>query len=164
MPDSLTPERVDMAELVRESLRFLHPRLKNVELDLSGLPAPLELTGDRVLLEQLILNLLLNALDSMEDKGRLTISGAFAPSDDGGGQADAGGGTVLLNIRDSGKGIPRQDLEKIFDLFYTTRNSEGFGLGLFISRRIVEQHGGLLYAESDPGRGASFRVELPVGG
>ena len=164
VPDSLTPERVDMAELVRESLRFLHPRLKNVELDLSGLPAPLELTGDRVLLEQLILNLLLNALDSMEDKGRLTISGAFAPSDDGGGQADAGGGTVLLNIRDSGKGIPRQDLEKIFDLFYTTRNSEGFGLGLFISRRIVEQHGGLLYAESDPGRGASFRVELPVGG
>ena len=71
---------------------------------------------------------------------------------------------MLLNIRDSGKGITRQDLEKIFDLFYTTRNSEGFGLGLFISRRIVEQHGGLLHAESDPGRGASFRVELPVGG
>lgn len=166
VPDSLTPERVDLAALVRESLRFLQPRLHEVNVDLAGLPAPLWLTGDRVLLEQLILNLLLNALDSMDDKGCLLISGAFAPSDENGEDAEEAGrpgGTVSLTIRDSGRGIPRQDLEKIFDLFYTTRNSEGFGLGLFICKRIVEQHGGLVYAESDQGRGASFQIELPAG-
>lgn len=172
VPDSLTPERVDLAEITRESLRFLQPRLSGVQVDLAGLPGSLWLTGDRVLLEQLILNLLLNALDSMDDKGRLAVSGAVAPSGatgtTGAPEGDAGeagrtDGTVSLTIRDSGKGIPRADLEKIFDLFYTTRNSEGFGLGLFICKRIVDRHGGLIYAESDPGRGASLRVELPAG-
>lgn len=145
---------LDMAGLVRECLAFLHPRLKKVDLALE-LPEHLPARGDRALLEQLLLNLFLNALDSMKDEGRLCIWGRLLIHDDGGG--------VTLAMKDSGPGIARENLERIFDMFFSTKGSRGFGLGLFVARGIAERHGGLLWAESGEGRGALMMLELPPG-
>ena len=94
------------------------PRLKKVELALE-LPERLPARGDRALLEQLLLNLLLNALDSMKDEGRLRIWGRLSKNGDGGG--------VTLAVEDSGPGIPRENLERIFDVFFSTRSTGASG-------------------------------------
>ncbi len=145
---------LDMTELVRECLGFLRPRLKNVELVLD-LPETLPVRGDRALLEQLLLNLLLNALDSMGDEGRLRIWGRGSEKD---------GGGITLAVEDSGPGIARENLERIFTVFFSTKGAQGFGLGLFVARSIAERHGGLLWAESDEGKGATMMLELPGAG
>lgn len=154
VPERLNLTTVNLVRLLEESLDFLKHQLVEIEVDRSALPAELSLQGDEVLLEQLLINLLLNALNSMDGKGTLTLSGSLWP-----------GSTltpkVKLCIQDTGKGIPLADLDKIFDLFYTTRSSEGFGLGLFISKRIVEQHGGTIYAQSALGVGTTLNVEFP---
>lgn len=112
--------------------------------------------GDRALLEQLLLNLLLNALDSMKDEGRLRIWGRLSKNGDGGG--------VTLAVEDSGPGIPRENLERIFDVFFSTKGARGFGLGLFVARSIGGASRRLLWAESEEGRGAVMMLELPAGG
>ena len=90
----------------------------------------------------------------MNFKGKLWISGTLESGPDGRKEA-------VLRVRDSGTGIAPDALEQIFDLFYTTRSSEGFGIGLFVSRRIAEQHGGTLRAESPAEGGAVMILSLP---
>ena len=69
----------------------------------------------------------------------------------------------MVEVRDSGAGIPREHLDRIFDPFFTTKGSrKGTGLGLSVSYGIVEEHGGMIAVESNPGEGALFRVELPA--
>jgi signal transduction histidine kinase len=118
----------------------------------SSLPV---IAADRVSIQQVLLNLALNGMDAMEDvespaERKLTV-GARA--------LDEG---VELTITDTGHGIPRDRLSKVFDAFFTTKK-EGVGLGLAISRSIVEAHGGRIAAEDHDGHGATFRVVLPVG-
>ena len=128
--------------------------MKNVTLDTDGLADELPLRGDRILLEQLFINLLLNALESMDNKGKLVIVGERRERD--------GKPVLHIEVQDSGHGIAPENLNRIFDPFFTTRGSGGFGLGLFISRRIVEAHKGTLRAESEAGRGASMITEFPL--
>lgn len=154
MPQSINQEPQNLADILKESLAFLRPRMKNVSLDTSRLEDNLPLAGDRILLEQLFINLLLNALESMDNQGTLIIRGE---------QREQGGKRLLrIEVKDSGHGIPPENLERIFDPFFTTRGSKGFGLGLFISRRIVEAHKGTLHAESEVGHGASMITEFPL--
>lgn len=155
VPQKMEARPLDLAEVAGESLNFLKPRLKDVEVDMTGLAVPLPILGDKSQLEQLILNLLLNALESMNFRGRLHLSGTLASN-------AAGRPEAILRVRDSGTGIAPEAREQIFDLFYTTRNSEGFGIGLFISRRIAERHGGSLKAESHPDGGAVMILALPA--
>ncbi len=112
----------------------------------SGLPT---VFGDPGQIEQVLLNLGLNALQAMGGKGTLDIQA----------RRDPGGGT-LIAIADSGPGIAAESLEKVFEPFYTTRK-DGSGLGLSIARRIIEDHGGELWLESVPGEGATAYVRLP---
>jgi C4-dicarboxylate-specific signal transduction histidine kinase len=109
--------------------------------------------ADRVQIEQVLLNLILNGIESMQDvNGRprdLTIQ---TRSDDGNG--------VVVAVRDSGAGIPEDKLQRIFDAFYTTKNG-GLGMGLAIGRSIVEAHGGRIWATSDAG-GSMFQFTLPA--
>ena len=108
--------------------------------------------GDRVQLQQVILNLLMNGVEAMasvtERPRRLSISTRKHNTV-----------KVLVVVRDSGSGIERESLEKIFDAFYTTK-TEGMGMGLAISRSIVEDHGGELSAVTNEGSGATFQFTL----
>ena len=117
-----------------------------------GLP---RVDGDRVQLQQVLLNLILNAIDAMspiQDRPReLTI----VSRRDG---ADA----VLVEVRDAGPGIDPEHTAQVFEPFYTTK-SDGLGIGLSISRSIVEAHGGKLWVERNEPHGAIFRFSLPVG-
>jgi signal transduction histidine kinase len=111
-------------------------------------------TGDRIQLQQVILNLLRNASDAMVDVHErprlLTIK---TEREDG--------NRVRLSVRDAGMGIPPESVDSLFDAFYTTK-SGGMGIGLFVSRSIVERHQGRLWAEPNDGPGATFSFSIPL--
>lgn len=148
LPNAVQYETQNLAQVAREGLFFLKPRLRSVKVDDSLMPENLPMTGNRILLEQLVLNLLINALDSMEGKEgelrALVIQGQCT--------ADH----VILEISDCGSGISEENRKKIFDPFFSTKGSKGFGLGLYISRHIVELHGGSIEVHSEPGAGSTM--------
>lgn len=149
-PLPVKPLPMDAADLVRETAALVEPeaRQAGVELRVAAPPA-LPLVADRDHLKQVLLNLVLNAVQAMREAGgTLSIEAA--------GSREA----VTLTVADTGPGIPLDALPRIFDPYFTTK-SGGLGLGLTIARRIVEAHGGALEADSQPGRGARFRVSLP---
>jgi signal transduction histidine kinase len=111
--------------------------------------------GDRVQLQQVILNLLRNASDAMNgvaDRPRELVIKTEVDEDD----------CVRLSVRDTGVGITPQDMERLFDAFYTTKG-EGMGIGLSVSRSIIERHNGRLWATPNEGPGASFSFSIPAG-
>jgi len=116
-----------------------------------SLPA---VTGDRTQLQQVMLNLILNAVQAMSE-GDLTLRELHIST-----QANQSGG-VLVSVRDSGPGIRPEGLDRLFDPFYTTR-SAGMGMGLAICRSIVEGHGGRIWATANVPRGAAFYFALPA--
>jgi two-component system sensor kinase FixL len=146
---------LDLNELVHETLKLAHTNLLSngmtVRKELSHqLPA---IHGDRVQLQQVLLNLVMNACSAMADcapAGRsLTMR-----------TARWHGGGAHVSVHDRGRGISPENLERIFEPFFTTRN-EGLGLGLTICRAIVVAHGGKLWAENNRDGGASFHFTLP---
>ncbi|WP_437979711.1 hybrid sensor histidine kinase/response regulator [Sorangium sp. So ce117] len=146
----------DLNELVREVARLMASAAllagTTVRLELApGLPP---VRGDGVQLQQVLVNLLTNALDAVSRRPpevRLAVVRTLP----------AGEGGVELSVADSGEGIPPGDLERIFEPFFTSK-AQGLGVGLAISRSIVEAHGGRLWAERSPGEGATFRCALPA--
>jgi len=148
--------RLDINEVVREVVHLARTELLNrkvsLQLELQAELQPVE--GDRVQLQQVVLNLVLNGVEAMsavtEGDRRLVIrSGRDDPD------------KVCVTVQDSGVGLSPQDVKRIFDAFYTTK-SEGLGLGLSISRTIIEHHGGNLWAEPNPGPGATIKFTLPA--
>jgi two-component system sensor kinase FixL len=140
----------DVATMLRPDAVARHVAL---ELDVPELP---QVRGDKVQLQQVLLNLILNgmdALDSVAERVRAVTVTARR----------AGPGSVEISVADSGPGIPSDQLDQVFTPFYTTK-SDGLGIGLSISRSIVETHGGRLWAESRPEAGATFRFTLPLAG
>jgi signal transduction histidine kinase len=114
-----------------------------------GLPS---IKGSRDKLKQVLLNLIANALDAMPEGGELVMCAA---RDDG---------TIRLAVKDTGVGIPRENLNRIFDAFFTTKGKvSGVGLGLSVSYGIVSQHRGSIEVQSTPGKGSTFTVVLPCG-
>src|SRR5262249_40883136 len=125
----------------------------------TDVPADLPLVlGDRVQLQQVLLNLVVNAMDAMsstdERERRLDIRGRV--------DTDGGHRAVTISVEDRGVGLQPNELDRLFEAFYTTK-PHGMGLGLAISRSIMEAHGGRLSAESQRGRGAVFSFRLPAG-
>lgn len=149
-----TTEALDLNEAVEEVIALSWNDLQRnqvvVQTQLSDdLP---QVTGDRIQLQQVILNLLRNACDAMAEvhdrPRRLWIS-----SEHRDGQAH-------LSVRDSGVGLSGQDIERLFDSFYTTK-SDGMGIGLSVSRSIIERHHGRLWAPKHDGPGATFSFAIP---
>ena len=152
-PSNYCPAEVEMAEIIRESLAFLRPKLKLVTIR-EKLVAGQYVHADAFALQQVFINLLINALTALEDEpGTISV--------DLRGHRCNGDSTVQVTVCDTGRGIERSSLQSIFEPFYTSRK-KGFGLGLFISRRIIEKHGGAIYAESELGKYTSVIVELPA--
>jgi len=145
---------VAIGEMIGSTLKLVAYRLEkngialDVDLD-HGLPV---VEGDRHQLEQVLVNLVLNAVDSMEGGGQLSI-GAFCQ-----------GGALRICVRDTGTGIPPDVGERIFDPFFTTKEvGKGSGLGLAVSLQIVREHGGDLEFVSVPEGGMEFIISLPIG-
>ncbi|MFZ2143807.1 MAG: ATP-binding protein, partial [Xanthobacteraceae bacterium] len=150
-----TPERelVDVNDIAREMIALLrHTANRNsisirTELD-AALPT---IAADRVQLQQVLMNLMLNGIEAMKDAGgELTLTSNRTDE-----------GHILISVSDSGIGLPAHEAERIYEAFFTTK-PQGTGMGLSISRRIIESHGGRLWASNNTRRGTTFQFSLPV--
>jgi two-component system NtrC family sensor kinase len=143
---------VDIHEAIETALMLLGHELKRgieVVKDYGRLPL---LTANPGELSQVFMNIIVNAVQAMEDTGRIRIETRHE------------GGKVTVRISDSGSGIPEQDLEHLFEPFFTTKEvGEGSGLGLAIAYGIVKAHGGDLRVDSEPGTGTTVEIFLPAG-
>ena len=148
---------MDLGKLIADSVSFVEGQaaLANKRIIGVPLPGPLELRADAQMLQQLLLNLLTNALDAIEGGGEVRIAATAAHRPHEG---------VKISIADDGCGIAAEDLPKVFDPFFTTKElGKGTGLGLPICQSIVEQHGGTIDLKSEGrGRGTVVTVRLPV--
>jgi signal transduction histidine kinase len=148
-------KQIDVNDVVRETMQFLSALAIAREVTLTSLiaSAPLSIKGDPIQLQQVILNLIMNAVEAMSgvnDRPReLLITTARDES-----------GLVRLAVRDTGVGVDPATVEKLFKPFYTTK-SNGMGIGLSVCRSIVENHQGRLWAEANDGPGATFFFSVP---
>jgi PAS domain S-box-containing protein len=150
-PVAMHVDNVPLAPMLSQVAEVAGPQIEraNVKLDLrleSGVPP---LRGDAELLRQAVLNLVLNAVEAMPQGGRLTIS------------LERRGDMALIFVADTGKGIPPEQRNRVFQLFFTTRKG-GSGLGLATTFRIVQLHNGSIDFVSEAGKGTAFRIELPL--
>jgi PAS domain S-box-containing protein len=151
---ALQRELVDVNELIREMITLLRSEANRYSISIrielaEGLP---KVMADRVQLQQVFMNLMLNGIDAMKgttDGGELTI------------KSEVDDGQLLISVSDTGVGLPPEQAEEIFKAFFTTKD-KGTGMGLPISRSIIESHGGRLWAASASGRGAAFYFTLPA--
>jgi len=170
---STTKERLDINGVIEEAVILAQSEMQRHRVSLqTQLASDLPLVmGDRIQLEQVILNLLLNAVEAMSAAGdgprELSVSSQkmndTQEQDRFGYKVahDAECTHVLIALRDSGPGLDPNNLHRLFDAFYTTK-PQGLGMGLAISRSIVEAHGGRLSATADSSRGAVFQFTLPI--
>jgi signal transduction histidine kinase len=152
---AVTTDAVDLVEATREVVGLLQDEIRNkrIVLHLKAADDLPPVAGDRVQLQQVVLNLLLNAVEAMngvEDRPRRML--VNIERDDG--------DCVRLAVTDSGVGFDPQHASKLFDPFSTTKR-EGMGIGLSVSRSIIESHGGRLWASSNTDQGATFTFSIP---
>ena len=156
--DTLHPEELDLSQLTEETVHLLIPAAEKRGQSLKRRVTPgLRLTGDRTKLNQVLYNLIDNAMKYTQDGGTVQVS------------LDQEGEELVWRVRDNGVGIPREDQEHIFERFYRvdkarSRETGGTGLGLSIVRQLVAMHGGQISVESEPGQGSCFTVRLPRDG
>ncbi|MHC4860294.1 MAG: sensor histidine kinase, partial [Planctomycetota bacterium] len=141
------PSRLN--EIVEEVLEFLGPKLKEGRIEVrtvfAGLP---EIEIDRDAMKQVFINLLLNAIQAMPEGGELMVRTALTD------------GRAVLEVTDTGEGIPEELREKVWQVYYSRRRT-GTGMGLPTARRIVEDHGGSISLVSEGGKGTRFTIRLP---
>jgi PAS domain S-box-containing protein len=146
---------VDVSEVIQEMVVLLRSEASTysvlIETDLSA--ASPRVMADRVQLQQVLMNLMLNAIEAMHDTesgGQLTVRSLRGED-----------GQLLISVSDTGMGLPAEQVDQIFNAFFSTK-AQGTGMGLSISRSIIESHGGRLWATSNSGRGATFNFTLPA--
>lgn len=160
-PPRLNYEQVDAAELIEEILVFLDGKFtgKNLRLEKKFGNNTVAIPMDRDRVKQVLLNLLLNAIDACAEEGTISVRLGVRKEElnEKGGEEPF----AVIEIGDTGCGIAREDLDRLFDPFFTTKD-HGTGLGLAVSHRIVEEHRGFLRAESQLGQGTTFTLWLPL--
>lgn len=155
---NVAPE--DMSDVVEGIVRILETQAKEKGVEIvrdfeANLP---KVWIDREQMKQVFMNLILNAIQAMKDGGSIVVSTRVYSRN----RAGETGQFIQVEIRDSGIGIPEENLEHIFDPFFTNKD-EGSGLGLSISHQIVQEHGGYITVESKLGEGTAFFINLPTG-
>ena len=146
---------VDIDEAIQSALKVTLPaKPSNVEVKARFGADGTMIRADRTQISQLVMNIVLNAYDAMRDTGGTIMVSTRRAGDE-----------ILMRFKDNGCGMDAETVTKIFDPFYTTKESgKGTGLGLAIVAQIVETHGGRIYVDSEPGKGTEFRISLPVAG
>jgi two-component system, OmpR family, phosphate regulon sensor histidine kinase PhoR len=151
----MASEQVDVLATLDHAVGRLRPQAEKQKLNLElELPADLpEVSGDTEQLERVVVNLLRNALKFTPEGGTIRVS------------ADQSDGRIMVKVHDTGEGILPEDLPRIFERFYKAdraRGGGGTGLGLAVAKHTVEAHGGVITAESEPGKGSTFTFTLPI--
>jgi len=149
---------IDLNETIKTTLALVEPQMRaaHVRVVTEFDPAAAAIRGNASKLQQVFLNLFLNARDAMREGGRLTVRTSLA-------EAPNGEPLARVEVSDNGPGIDPDHLGRIFDPFFTTKGpKQGTGLGLAVTYGIVQEHLGNITVESSPGRGATFHVDLPV--
>jgi signal transduction histidine kinase len=146
-------ELVEVNEIVREMVVLLRGEANrygvSIRTDIAtDLP---KIMADRVQLQQVLMNLMLNAIEAMKETGGVLTVKSQLDQD----------GRLMISVSDTGVGLPAEKADQIFNAFFTTK-PQGSGMGLAISRSIVESHGGHLWATANPARGATFHFTLPA--
>jgi signal transduction histidine kinase len=163
-PRGPTVTRVHLGAVVAEALEFLRETIhrQGIEVDVQTMPAPPEVPGDPDQIQQVCLNLIMNAIHAMPTGGKLRVATERMVRRKGGLDLAPPAEYAALIIADSGPGIPPADREKIFEPFFTTKDAgQGTGLGLAVSHGIVKDHDGWIEVDSPAAGGAEFRVYLP---
>jgi signal transduction histidine kinase len=147
----LDRQPTDLNELLEELVDFFLPQaqLQKTRVRLRRCDQPLIAPVDAKLIKQAVLNLMLNSLQAMPDGGELILSAA--KDDD----------HAIIDVIDTGKGIPPDAVDKIFQAYYTSKKG-GTGLGLAMSQRIIKEHGGAIAVKSELGKGSDFTLRLPL--
>jgi signal transduction histidine kinase len=146
------PAAVNINEIIEDTLALFHSEVKyDIELHkkLSVNLPPLQVLS--VELSQVFFNMIINAIQAMNGHGILRIETGLS------------NGQILIRIADNGPGISKENIDKIFDAFFTTKEvGKGTGLGLYISKKIIEGYGGTIVAHSKFGEGTEFEIRIPV--
>jgi len=143
-------QSLDILQLIHETLDFMNPVFQQRSIVVNRPNRdPIFVDGDRQMLWQALINLMMNALQAMPDSGVLSI------------HARESDGMAVTAVDDSGVGIAPENMDRIFDPFFTT-SEKGTGLGLALVHQIVEKHSGAITAASEPGRGSRFTMSIPV--
>ena len=148
-------KNIDLNSVVRETVEFLSSLAVGRKVQLTNVMTPeaLSIAGDRIQLQQVILNLVINGIDAMQDTpGEARIIGIRTSRE---------ANFAELSVSDRGAGIPLEKLKEVFEPFFTSK-AEGMGMGLSIARTIVEAHNGQISAENRDGGGALFRIRIPL--
>jgi two-component system, NtrC family, sensor kinase len=165
---TLTTATFDVVEVVRQTVSLLAPlaRKRDVEIAFREPARALEVDIDAAQIQQVLTNLIMNAVQAgaTAEQGRVVVTAgserAASPPERGGAELDC----CWVRIQDQGPGIEPKDLPRIFEPFFTTKDvGEGTGLGLPVAHGIVQEHGGWIAVESEPGRGSAFTIHLPCG-
>jgi signal transduction histidine kinase len=149
-------ETIRLDEVILDAVSFLEPKIARREVEFARELGdhPVLVRADRQQITQVLINLMLNAIDSMPDGGRLTVRACESSSDARMGR---------VQVVDTGCGISQEEQRRIFEPFFTTKEpGSGTGLGLAVVARIAESHKGKIEVESTPGQGTTFTVELPL--
>lgn len=160
---SFEPISIDIKSLLNESIFLIHPKLKEKKIKIKKHfeSDNLIVSGDQRQLEQVFINLINNAIDAVSTNGIIKISSKKDKAFDEIYNENKSG-YVLVEIEDNGTGIIQKDMQNIFEPFFSTKVKSGTGLGLTITKSIVQRHKGKIEVESVVGRGTIFKVYLPL--
>ncbi|RLE39422.1 hypothetical protein DRJ17_00535 [Candidatus Woesearchaeota archaeon] len=144
--------KINLKDCYETALKLCQHKLikQGVLIEKKDWNVPLKIIGNKTQLTQVYLNLFLNAADAMPRGGNITLTNRIE------------GDYIISSISDTGYGISSEDIDKIFQSFYTTKKNKGTGLGLSICKRIIEDHGGKIIVESESNRGSTFTLQLPA--
>lgn len=153
-PKNPEMDHINLLELIQSTLAVIGAQIKYVDVRLDSKGETPYIWGDRHQIQQVLVNIFLNATDAMKslNEPSMNITCCVPPKS----------ATVRIRVEDAGPGIQRGKLYNVFEPFVSHGKPDGFGLGLFISKMIVEAHNGIIFAESDEGKGAQITIEFPL--